>query len=245
MFGLFKKKIEPTFDFAALGADMHAHWLPGIDDGAKTLDDSIHYIKGLQEIGYTKLIASPHILWDLYRNTPEIIQRKLELVQKELKNQQIDIELHAAAEYFLDDYFADLIQKKEKLLTIKDNLLLVEFSTIHMSQNMKNSIFDAQMAGYQPILAHPERYAYLIKSKEVFHELKENGCLFQLNILSALGGYGKQVEELSAYLIKNNFYNYMGTDLHHQGHLARLKGMKATPLLLQLLDSGSLRNHLL
>ena len=245
MFGLFKKKIEQPFDFAALGADMHAHWLPGIDDGAKTLEDSIRFIKGMQELGYKKLIASPHILWDLYRNTPEIIQRKLELVQKELKNQNIDIEISAAAEYFLDEYFAELIQKKEKLLTIKNNLLLVEFSTIHMSGNMKNSLFDAQMAGYQPVLAHPERYAYLIKNKEVFHELKENGCLFQLNVLSALGGYGKYVEELAIYFIKNNFYSYIGTDLHHQGHLARLKDMKATPLLLQLLESGSLRNHLL
>ncbi|TXH20441.1 MAG: hypothetical protein E6Q95_05760 [Chitinophagaceae bacterium] len=110
---------------------------------------------------------------------------------------------------------------------------------------MKNSLFDAQMAGYQPILAHPERYAYLSKNKEVFHELRENGILFQLNILSAMGGYGKYVEELAAYFIEHDFYSYIGTDLHHQGHLHRLKELKITPLFQKLLDSGQIQNHLL
>ncbi|MFT4095356.1 MAG: histidinol phosphatase [Niabella sp.] len=222
---------------------MHSHLLPGIDDGAKDIETSVELIKGLKEQGYSKLITTPHILWDMYKNTPSVIHSKLELVREELDKQGIEIELQAAAEYFLDDHVSELLQKKEPLLTIRDNWVLVEFSVMHMSMIMKEILFDMQMAGYQPVLAHPERYTYLYKKYDVLHELKENGCFFQLNILSLSGGYGKTVSEMAGYFIKNDFYDLIGTDMHHTGHLQRLKTLEFSPQLQELANSGRLMNN--
>jgi protein-tyrosine phosphatase len=108
--------------------------------------------------------------------------------------------------------------------------------------NIKDILFEMQMQGYQPIIAHPERYIYLQRNKEFYDELREIGCMFQLNILSLSGHYGKSVTELALYLIKNNFYDMVGTDLHHRGHLEGLENFNAGAHLMQLLDSGKLIN---
>ena len=245
MFGLFSKKKEKqnsAAGFGALQTDMHSHLLPGIDDGARHMEESLELIRGLKALGFKKLITTPHVLWDMYRNTPEIINKKLETVRQALRENDIDIELYAAAEYFLDEHMERLIKEKQPLVTIKDNMVLVEFSVMHMSINMKELIFDLQMAGYQPVLAHPERYVYLNKNREIFDELRANGVLFQLNLLSATGGYGKSVLELAQYFLKNGFYSVVGTDLHHAGHLQRLKDFKAPPELQELLSSPQLLN---
>ncbi|MCH5596531.1 tyrosine-protein phosphatase [Niabella ginsengisoli] len=222
---------------------MHSHLLPGIDDGASDMETSMELIEGLKNQGYSKLITTPHILWDIYKNTPEIIHSKLDDVREELNKRSIDIEIHAAAEYFLDDHLSELLQKKEPLLTVKDNMVLVEFSVMHMSMNMKEILFDVQMAGYQPILAHPERYTYLYKQYDVLHDLKDNGCMFQLNLLSATGGYGKTVSEMANYFVKHDFYDFIGTDMHHTGHLARLKTINVSQEVKTLVNSGRIVNN--
>lgn len=244
MFGLFSKKKNEKLvvDFPAIKTDMHSHLLPGIDDGSPDVRTSLEMIEGLKNLGYSKIITTPHILWDLYKNTPEIIAEKLELVKKALTENNIDIEISAAAEYFLDEHTAGLVQKKEPLLTLKDNMVLVEFSVMHMSINMKETIFDLMMAGYQPVLAHPERYTYLANNREVFDDLKANGCMFQLNLLSVTGGYGRTVQELAKYFLNGDFYSLVGTDMHHTGHLERLKSFKAPHELQNLLTSGKLLN---
>lgn len=245
MFGLFsrkKGKRDSVIDFAALGADMHSHLLPGIDDGAPDMETSLELIRGLQDLGYKKIVTTPHILWDMYKNTPEIINEKLGLVRKALKENDIDIEIHAAAEYFLDDHMAQLIHNKEPLLTVKDNWVLVEFSVMHMSINMKEILFDLQVSGYQPILAHPERYAYLSHDRGIFDELKSNGVYFQLNLLSVSGNYGRTVMELSQHFLKKGYYDLVGTDMHHIGHLERLRNLKIPADLQELMESGRLLN---
>jgi tyrosine-protein phosphatase YwqE len=244
MFGLFSKKKNDLgeIDFSSIQTDMHSHLLPGIDDGAPNVSASLKLIKGLKNLGYSKIITTPHILWDMYKNTPEIIDEKLQLIQEALIEHEIDMEINAAAEYFLDEHTAALIRKKQPLLTVKDNMVLVEFSVMHMSINMKEMIFDLMMAGYQPILAHPERYTYLNQNRDVFDDLKTNGCLFQLNLLSTGGGYGKTTVELAKYLLQNNFYSFVGTDMHHAGHLERLKTLKPLPELEKLLNSPQFLN---
>ncbi|MBO9619826.1 MAG: histidinol phosphatase [Niabella sp.] len=226
-------------------ADMHSHLLPGIDDGAPDLETSVGLIRQFQQLGYSKIITTPHILWDLYKNTPDLIQNKLELVRKALKENQIDIEITAAAEYFLDDHVLDLLQKKQPLLTVKDNMVLTEFSTMHLSLSMKDMLFDMQMAGYQPILAHPERYVYLHKQWDVFHEIKENGVLFQMNLLSVTGGYGSRVKEIAEYLLEHDFYSFVGSDLHHSGHMSRMQSLEIPQKLQELIAGGQLLNTIL
>lgn len=243
MFGLFSKKnAKHKLDYRLVKTDMHSHLLPGIDDGSPDMDTTLAHIRHFKELGYSKIITTPHILWDLYKNTPEIIRQKLEEVRAALKANDIDMEIDAAAEYFLDDHLLELLEKKEPLLTVKDNMVLTEFSTMHMSMSMKEILFNVQMSGYQPILAHPERYVYLHKQWEVFEEIKNNGVLFQLNLLSITGGYGNRVKEIAEYLLEHNYYSLVGTDLHHEGHMARLQTLEISAKLQDLITNGSLLN---
>jgi protein-tyrosine phosphatase len=244
MFNLFgKKKASVPFDFSLIGTDMHSHLLPGIDDGATDLENSLELIKGLHQLGYTKFITTPHIMAGMYHNTPEIINDRLGLVRQALEQHNIPVTIHGAAEYFLDEHVEELLQKKEPLLTISDNLVLTEFSMAQPPMNIKDILFEMQMQGYQPIIAHPERYTYLIQNKGFYNELKDIGCYFQLNILSLSGGYGKVVSELAQYLLKNNFYNLLGTDLHHVRHLDALHNPALTDQLNKVLSDNQLLNR--
>ncbi len=247
MFNFFKKSKPAArpFDYSRIGTDMHAHLLPGIDDGAKDIEDSVQLIKGLKELGYKKLVATPHVMWDMYRNTPAIIQERLALVQKALREENIDIELHAAAEYFLDENVEDNLARKIPLLTISGNKVLTEFSMAFPSLNIRSILFEMQVQGYQPIIAHPERYVYLKHEKTFYDELKDSGCLFQLNLLSISGYYGKTVQELAEYLLKQGYYDLVGTDMHHMGHLQRLQHLQSHPLLDELLEKGKILNNVL
>lgn len=242
LFSKAKPKGE-RLDFSLLNADMHSHLLPGIDDGAQDLEDSLMLIRGMQELGYKKLITTPHVMWDMYKNTHETIREKLKLVQQAVKDAGIDIEVHAAAEYFLDEHVEELLQAKEPLLTISGNMVLTEFSMAFPSLNVKDLLFAITMQGYQPVIAHPERYAYLDRNKEFYTELKDAGCLFQLNLLSLGGQYGRVVVELANYLLKNGYYNLVGTDLHHSGHLEGLGRFEMPTVLKKLIEEGKIINN--
>ena len=245
MFGLFSKSKAKgsRFDYSVLKTDMHSHILPGIDDGSRDLEMSLDLVRGMKALGYQKLIATPHIMWDMYRNTPDIIKGKLDILRKAVEDAKIDIELHAAAEYFLDEHVEELLSKKEQLLTISENKVLVEFSMAFPSLNIKDILFEMQMQGYQPVIAHPERYVYLQRNKEFYAELRDLGCMLQLNLLALTGHYGKSVNELAQYLLKNDFYDLVGTDLHHFGHLEGLENLTASSQFMQLVDSGKLVNN--
>jgi protein-tyrosine phosphatase len=245
MFGLFSKSggtKGEKFRYDIIQTDMHSHILPGIDDGADSLETSLKLIRGMKELGYKKLIATPHIMWDMYRNTPDIVHRKLDEVRKAVKDAGIDIELGAAAEYFLDEHVEDLLNKKEPLLTISENKVLAEFSLAFPPMNIKEMLFEMQMQGYLPIIAHPERYTYLQRNRDFYEELRDTGCLFQLNILSLSGHYGKGVMELAQYLLRNNYYSLVGTDLHHVGHLEGLHDLRLNPPFSKLLDLSKMTN---
>ncbi|MBK7562723.1 MAG: histidinol phosphatase [Chitinophagaceae bacterium] len=168
------------------------------------MQTSLKLIRGMVDLGYTKLITTPHIMGDIYKNTPEIISGKLDLLRAAVKKEGIEVEINAAAEYFLDDYVAGLLKAGEPLLTISGKMILVEFSLAYPSHGLKDILFELQMQGYLPVIAHPERYIYLERHKEFYEELKDIGCLFQLNVLSLTGHYGKSVQELAQYLAKKS-----------------------------------------
>ncbi|MEO5564793.1 MAG: CpsB/CapC family capsule biosynthesis tyrosine phosphatase [Chitinophagaceae bacterium] len=246
MFGLFSKKSSSKgdkFDFSVLKTDMHSHILPGIDDGSDSIETSLELIRGMKALGYTKLIATPHVMWDMYRNTTQIINEKLRLVREAVKKEGIDIELGAAAEYFLDEHVEDMLKQKQPLLTISENKVLVEFSMAFPALNIKDILFEMQMQGYQPVIAHPERSIYLQQNKEFYDELRDTGCIFQLNILALGGHYGKSVSELAQYLLKNNFYSLAGTDLHHEGHLEGLNSTRLAAALSKGIDWSKFTNN--
>lgn len=242
MFEFFRKKKQVPADFSGISTDMHSHLLPGIDDGSPDSATSMELMKGLTELGFSKFITTPHIMWDLYQNTPDTIDGALKQLKTDGGN-NFDPELKFAAEYFLDDYLDKLLDANTPLLTLKDNLLLFEFSFVSTPYDFKELIFKIQMKGYQPVLAHPERYLYLYNKREVYDELKAAGCLFQLNILSLSNYYGKLSAELANYLVEKKYIDLLGTDLHHQRHLDALRQSGSImPTINQLLASGKLLN---
>ncbi|MGC4035922.1 MAG: histidinol phosphatase [Chitinophagaceae bacterium] len=242
MFKLFSKSKHDKQPFTAVKTDMHSHVLPGIDDGAQDLTMSLELIRGMKELGYTKLIATPHVLWEMYPNTRDGILEVLDEMRDVLKEQEIDIELEAAAEYYLDDHVAGLLKRKEPLLTFGENYVLSEFSMASPPVNVKEILFEMRMQDYQPIIAHPERYTYLDQNKEFYDELKDAGYLFQVNIMSFAGVYGRTVQQLANYLLEKGYYDLVGTDLHHQKHLKALHDSSITSPLNKLLESGKIRN---
>jgi protein-tyrosine phosphatase len=245
MFKLFNRtKEDPSLiaDFRSLGSDMHSHLLPGIDDGSNSIENSLELVRGMKELGYSRLITTPHILWDIYKNTHAVIREKAEQLNVAIAEKGLGIEVHAAAEYFLDEHLDSLLRENEPLLTISGKMVLVEFSLAFPSHSIKDILFQLQMQGYLPVVAHPERYIYLEKEKTFYDELKDIGCLFQLNILSLTNYYGKSVHELAQFLIKKNYYDLVGTDLHHARHLEALRSSSLAAPLKKLLDSGMIKN---
>lgn len=239
----FKRKLPFKNLFTEGFVDIHSHLLPGIDDGSKSLDQSILLIEQLRSCGVKHFITTPHILGEVYPNTPEIINKKLQLVKTELLNRGItDVSLLAAAEYMLDDQFYKLLQEKN-LLTLKNNYLLVEVSFFSPPLNLRELLFEIQLAGYQPILAHPERYMFWHHNLEMFESLKTAGCLFQLNILSLTKNYGKEVYKTSEHLIKKGMIDFIGTDTHHIHHVALLQ-QEGDAKLIELLLPVAKRNRM-
>ena len=239
------RSVTGKADYSLLKTDMHSHLLPGIDDGSPDLETSLQLIRGMSALGYTKLITTPHIMWDMYKNTRDIILNKLDKLREAVKAEGIPVEINAAAEYFLDDHVAELLRNKEPLLTVSENRVLVEFSLAQPPMSLKEILFEMQMQDYQPVIAHPERYIYLQQNKELYEELKDIGCLFQLNMLSLSNHYGRSVHELAQHLIKKGYYDLVGTDLHHARHLEALANPALGPGLQKLLDSGKILNPVL
>lgn len=242
---LFKKKSSKSIDLSWLGVDMHSHLIPGIDDGSPDIETSIKLIKGFVELGYKKIITTPHVLWEIYPNTTDAILKGAEKLKEAIAQEGLDIELHVAAEYFMDEHFVDLLRQKAPLLTLGGKMVLVEFSMANVPLDLQQVIFDLQMQDYQPVLAHPERYTYLSQRTDLLEDLKNAGCFFQLNLLSLTGYYGGSVQDLAEFLLKNNYYDFAGTDLHHERHLTLLQKLSASSFYHQLRDENSLKNYLL
>lgn len=222
MFNFLKKK--PQFDASKtlnITTDIHSHILPGLDDGSPDIESSIELVKGMYALGIRKAIATPHIIGDMYRNTPESINKALELLKAACKQQQIDIELSAAAEYMLDDHFMNLLKKKE-ILPVYKNVILTEMSYASPTGNLEEMAFEIITGGYQPIMAHPERYFYYHRDYENYFRLKELGFLLQVNLLSLTGYYGSPVAKAAKYIFEKGLVDFVGTDMHHMRHLNTL-----------------------
>lgn len=225
MFSIFKQKKENLYgeDYFPFSTDIHSHILPGIDDGSPNVATSLQLIAGLQKLGVTQSIATPHIIGDMYRNNATSINNALQLLQQSLKENNINFTVNAAAEYMLDDYFFEQLYGENKLLTLKENYILTEFSYASNPANIEKMAFNILTEGYTPVLAHPERYGYFHTDLKMYHRLKDIGFLLQLNLLSLTGYYGKGAQKVSHYLLQNDLISFTGTDMHHTRHLDSLQ----------------------
>lgn len=243
LFNLFKKdtRLKTPVQLSQLGCDVHSHLIPNIDDGSKGIDDSINMITQLVELGYTKIITTPHIMGDSYKNTPEIILGGLEKVKTALKEAKIEVEISAAAEYYLDYDFEKKLDN-EKLLTFGNNYLLFEVSYMNPPENLNNMIFKMITQGYKPVLAHPERYNFWHREFEMYESFIDKGVLLQMNINSLTGYYSMGTKKIAEQMIEKNMISFVGTDCHHTGHINLLKQVVYEKHLQLLIDSGKLLN---
>ncbi|MBU2975940.1 tyrosine-protein phosphatase [Zobellia sp. B3R18] len=222
MFQFFNKK-KYLVDYLDGFIDIHNHLLPGIDDGAKTVDDSIALIKALAELGITHFVATPHIMSNYYPNTKETINASLtELKNALLQNDLKDISIEASAEHMIDDIFENLLES-DGVMPMKKNYLLVEMSYLQPPINFDEAIVKTASKRFFPILAHPERYGFLHHRKKRYQEYKDNGILFQMNLLSLSEYYGKEVPKMALELLDNGLIDFVASDIHNMNQLNALK----------------------
>jgi tyrosine-protein phosphatase YwqE len=213
------RKKDTNKNVNALQVDIHSHLLPGLDDGVQSYEESEDVILHFQNLGYRKLITSPHVMSDTYKNTSERILARLKKLRAFLKEREIDMEIEAAAEYYLDEYVVKLVDENQKILTFGKNYLLFETNFLNEPFNLKEFIFLATTKGYQPVLAHPERYLYLQNNLEKAEDLIDRGVLFQINISSITGFYSKIVQTTANKLIDRGWVHLLGSDCHHLQHV--------------------------
>lgn len=236
MFDFLKRKNKDAFiNTLPVTTDIHSHILPGIDDGSPDIETSLQLVKGIYALGIRNTVATPHVICDLYRNTPDTINAALSLLKNACAEAQIDITISAAAEYMLDDYFLQLLKAPSPLLAIHKNLILTEQSFASATDNLHHIAFEMITAGYRPIMAHPERYHFYHQNYDAYRKLKDMGFLLQLNLLSVTGYYGKPVAKAAKYLLANDLIDIVGSDMHHERHLEMLSNEKNLQIFNELL----------
>ncbi|UOB17087.1 tyrosine-protein phosphatase [Abyssalbus ytuae] len=233
MLYIFKKKY--LIDYLGGFTDIHNHLLPGIDDGVNNSKHGIYIIKQLAEYGIENHIFTPHVMGDIYPNSSAKIENTLKNFKTQLNKQKLDnIHIKAAAEYMIDPYFDELIEKKD-ILTVHNNFVLIELSYFQAPINLENSVYKIINSGYQPILAHPERYIFFHTNFSKYKLLKDMGCYFQINALSLSNYYGASVKKTALNLMENKMIDFLGTDIHHSHHSRKLVNITLSKKTVELL----------
>lgn len=235
-FHFFSSKSKTPFPFHLLKTDVHSHLIPGLDDGAPDEATSIALIRGMLDLGLEQFTGTPHVMEDIWKNDTGTIMAGHKRLMHALHAEGVDKQVRPAAEYLIDGHFEQLLEEKTPLLTIRDNLVLVEISFVQPPMQFKEILFELQMQGYQPVLAHPERYAYYHFNKAELESIKNTGCLFQANLLSFSGYYGPEILQFAERMAKYGMIDLLGTDLHHERHLNALRDLRFTRALQQVLD---------
>jgi len=224
--------------------DFHNHIIPGIDDGSPDNETSIALIHGLQDLGFNDFIFTPHIITDTHPNTHDTISAGFDGLNNALQNNNINIPNSFAAEYMMDDTFHEKLKNKKSLLKLRHDKILVEFSYIQRPDHVEKISFEMQIQGYEPILAHPERYIYYHDKWDYFYtHLKDLGFELQLNLLSLTPYYGKDVQKIAHKMLTEGLFDFACTDIHHLRHLDALTSSFTKDSLLELFDKYHFRNN--
>ncbi|MFD2719725.1 tyrosine-protein phosphatase [Hymenobacter monticola] len=239
----------PVAALATLGADMHSHLLPGLDDGAETVEHSLDLLRALRALGYRKLVMTPHIMGDFYKNTPEGIRAALQLMREAATAAGLtDVELSCAAEYYLDEFLGRKLADGTEMLTFGGEKRYLLFETSYMNEplNLYEIIFEMKSQGYRPVLAHPERYTYLYgRFAEIEKMRRDYDVLLQVNLNSLAGYYSPGAKKVAEQLIDGGLVDFVGTDTHHLRHTdTLLRRTVPQPYLEKLLKLPLLNNTL-
>jgi tyrosine-protein phosphatase YwqE len=241
IFPLFKKRKEKQKG-PILKTDIHSHFIPGIDDGSRSMEESLRLLKGMEALGYEKVITTPHIMFDAYKNTPKIIKEGLSALRTAAKSEGIKIEIEAAAEYYLDEGFYDHLHSSD-VMSIGGKYLLFETSYVSKPLQLEEMIFEIGAAGYTPLMAHPERYRYIKEPLKEYGRLKELGVMFQVNLNSLIGHYGRSAHYLADFLNKEGMIDFLGSDVHHKKQVETLTDVFCSDAYISLFQNNTIRNE--
>lgn len=235
MISFFTKK---TFlvDLLEGFTDIHNHILPGIDDGARTVNESKALLESFSDFGVKSFICTPHIMHNYHDNTPVTIKTALAYLKNELVQEGLSgISIEASAEHMIDDNFEAILSKKQ-VLTLGRDYLLIEMSYLQPPINFDSAIEAIGKNRFFPILAHPERYNFLHNRMRRYKEYKELGIQFQVNMLSLGEYYGKEVNKTASKLLEEGLIDFIGSDVHNMDHITALKKVTLSKKMVELIQ---------
>lgn len=218
LFDFFIRKNHKKPQKLFYSVDVHSHILPGIDDGSPNTDISIALLESMRSWGIESVIATPHITEENFENTPQTIKNAYDKLYTRMLDLGLEMDLKFSAEYRVDNRFKDMFDN-DNLIILPDDYLLIENSFVQQSIDLNNVIYELQLKDIKPILAHPERYIYYQRKREMYDILFNLGCEFQINLLSLAGYYGSREKETALWLANKGYISFIGTDLHHFGHV--------------------------
>jgi len=239
-----KNLFDPSVEAPSITTDIHSHLIPGIDDGVKSMDEAITMLERYVALGYTKLITTPHIMSHRYPNSSATLRKGLFALRQEARARGVRIEIDVASEYYLDDTVMQLVEQRD-ILTFGQNYMLFEMSYIHPLHYLEDMLFEIKVAGYTPVLAHPERYMYMHNDFSKYERLKDLGVLFQVNIPSLGGFYSKPVQKAAEKIAQASLIDFIGSDAHHMRHLDTIEEVRRKKSYAKLLNNNTLLNNTL
>lgn len=225
-------------------ADMHNHLIPGVDDGLSTLDETLTCLRQYAAWGIRRVVCTPHVSQDYHPNTAGQLREAVKAVQQLIADEQLPIDLSVAAEYLLDEQFDELLRRDELLFFGPKQYVLIETGWAAAPRQLDQWVFDLQRKGYTPVLAHPERYRYYQSEPYLLKQLREQGCLLQLNLMSLAGRYGQKAQKLAQELLREQSISFIGSDLHRPTDLSILQSVFAGSGWQELAKQPLLNRHL-
>jgi protein-tyrosine phosphatase len=243
---LQRSKTQKTHSpkISLLTVDIHSHILPNLDNGPGTIEESIGLLRVMAADGIRKIITTPHIMGDFYRNSYDTIHVAKEQLAREVQKRSIPISIEVAAEYYIDVSLVVLLENQSPLLTFGGKYLLFETSVVNMPSFLIETLKQIQNRGLVPVMAHPERYHYLQQDRKLIHQLRDMGVLFQVNI-SSLQSSHQLTKEMAEYLVVHKLVDFIGSNTHNRHEWAATRQAMQSKYYQMVLDSGVLNETLL
>lgn len=194
--------------------DIHSHILPGLDDGSVDLDTTIRMLQNAERCGTKAIIATPHYYRGYFENEFDAVARLVELLKCDMADRGMDINIYPGQEVFLDKHTVEMYKRGLIRGLNGSRYLLVEMPMQDYDASFLDIVYELRLLGAVPVIAHPERYTYIIDKVEVINSFVEEGCLFQINTGSITGIFGKPVQKTARVLIENGLCNFVASDAH-------------------------------
>jgi len=248
LFSFFSRKKDEkrdhNIDINVIQTDIHAHFLPGIDDGSPNMEESVKMIEGMKALGYQKLICTPHVMHGYYQNSSEVILAMHDKLKQAVADKGIDIELEVSAEYNFDSELIDRLDNDDIISFGNEDFryLLFELSYLNEPMGFDELIVKIKAKGFIPVLAHPERYPYYSNKREKYREIQNQGVLFQMNLNSLSGLYPGAAKPTAEWLIEQDMIQFIASDAHRADHVTLLNDSFKHESLHKLVENGGLMN---